>query len=345
MDKEYDIAWRFGEAFGGIKELDISLLKDAKLLHTSKKNFHGAYSLKGMSKLIDDYDCVIMIGEPALLSTWSLLFRYRLLYPRKRVYLWTHGWYGRETTFKTIVKKIYFKLASGVITYGDHARNLMIKEGFNPYKLWAIHNSLDYDKQKKIRESLSSSDIYQKHFHNDNKTLIFIGRLTVGKRLELLLEALKILKGREEMYNLILVGDGEMKDSLKKYVEDNDIADSVWFFGGCYDELKNAELIYNADLCVSPGNVGLTAIHAMMFGTPVATHDNFPYQGPEFEVVKDGETGFFFQQEDPWSIADGITNWFSKCGNRDIIRHACMLEIDNGWNPYYQIKVLKRIIG
>ena len=43
------------------------------------------------------------------------------------------------------------------------------------------------------------------------------------------------------------------------------------FQGAVFDE-SNSELIYHSDLCVSPGNVGLTAIHSLTYGVPVATH-------------------------------------------------------------------------
>lgn len=345
MDKQYDIDWRFGEPIGDIKELDLSLLKDAKHLESGKSIIPGGYRLKGMSKLIDDHDCVIMVGEPALLSSWNLLFKYRILHPKKKVYFWTHGWYGKESYLKSLIKKVYFKLAAGVITYGDYARNLMIKEGFKSDKLWAIHNSLNYDEQLKIRQTLSETNIFSSHFDNNNKTLIFIGRLTPVKRLDLLLEALSLLLHEGHRFNLVLVGNGEMKGALESFTRDNGLSANVWFFGECYDEYKNAELIYNADLCVAPGNVGLTAIHSMMFGTPVATHNNFPYQMPEFEAIKENETGFFFQQDDPRSIANNIVNWFISHKDREAIRAACMKEIDSNWNPHFQMKVLKEVLG
>ena len=60
--------------------------------------------------------------------------------------------------------------------------------------------------------------------------------------------------------------------------------------GECYSEETNAKLIYNADLCVAPGNIGLTAIHVMMFGCPAITHNDFKWQMPEFEAIKSMET-------------------------------------------------------
>lgn len=201
---------------------------------------------------------------------------------------------------------------------------------------------MDYDKQLALRKSLLSSGIYQKHFGNNHPNLIFIGRLTTVKRIDLLLEALSMLKNKGEMFNLTLVGDGVEKANLSEKVKMLNLENNVWFYGACYDEKVNAELIYNADLCVSPGNVGLTAIHAMTFGCPVITHDNFPYQMPEFEAIKQGETGDFFQYNDAESIADCIEKWFAFANDRVAVRKACYHEIDSVWTPEYQIQVIKK---
>ena len=53
----------------------------------------------------------------------------------------------------------------------------------------------------------------------------------------------------------------------------------------CYNEEANAELLYNASVCVCPAEVGLTAIHSLLFGTPVVSNDNFDEQMPEFESI------------------------------------------------------------
>ena len=59
----------------------------------------------------------------------------RLLKPKK-IFLWTHGWYGKETTLESIIK-IQYKLPNGgIFTYGEYARDLMIKEGFKANKFF-----------------------------------------------------------------------------------------------------------------------------------------------------------------------------------------------------------------
>jgi hypothetical protein len=97
---------------------------------------------------------------------------------------------------------------------------------------------------------------------------------------------------------------------------------------------------------VSPGNVGLTAMHTMVFGTPVLTHDDFPHQMPEFEAIKESETGSFFKYGDVESLADGISRWFDeKQDKRDEVRTACMYEIDTNWTPQFQLNVLSSVIN
>ena len=118
----------------------------------------------------------------------------------------------------------------------------------------------------------------------------------------------------------------------------------MWFYGACYDEAANAELIYNADLCVAPGNVGLTAMHSMVFGCPVLTHNDFPLQMPEFEAICENETGSFFKRNDIESLADAISDWFGYNGSRrETIRRNCFKEIDTQWTPNHQMNILKSV--
>lgn len=91
---------------------------------------------------------------------------------------------------------------------------------------------------------MQPTDIYQKHFENNNPNLIFIGRLTTVKRIDLLLEALALLKNKGKMYNLTLVGDGVERAKLAEKVQKLNLEEQVWFYGACYDGKVNAELIY-----------------------------------------------------------------------------------------------------
>lgn len=347
IDKEFDCDWYFGKANDDIKKMDYSLLRgNIRELETCKVGPATWY--RGMISLLrrKDYDTFLVFAMTKELSTWVFGLFARLFYPKKKVYFWSHGWYGKESRKEAIIKKQLFKLPNGgTFLYGNHARNLMIKEGLNPNRLYVVYNSLNYDEQLRVRNELIQTSVFRDYFGNSNPNIIFIGRLTKIKRFDLIISAVAELKKRERMVNLTFIGDGVERENMERMVEANNIKSQVWFYGACYDEKVNANLIYNADLCVSPGNIGLTAMHVMMFGCPAITNDDFSYQMPEFEAIKKDVTGDFFQAGNAMSLADSIGLWLEKHqDDRESVRKACYEVIDTVWNPHNQIKILKEVI-
>lgn len=347
IDEEWKCQWFFGENTTDIKSMNKGILK--KEHYVSNNHLIGPlYWQKGVCGLIDhqEFDDFILLGELYCLSTWWILIKKRLCHNKKRIFLWSHGWYGRESFLKKILKRLFFGMADAVFTYGEYAKKEAEKQKFDGNKIKVIHNSLNHSYQVELRNRLHHSQIYSNYFKNKFPTLIFIGRLTKVKKLNMLLDALSRLKKRGEEYNLVFIGDGEDRLNLENQVINWGIKKNVWFYGGCYDDTKNAQLIYDADLCVAPGNVGLTAMHTMVFGCPVLTHDDFTLQMPEFEAITPEKTGAFFRYGDVKSLADAISTWFKSHGDeREQIREWCYQEIDNNWTPKYQIKVLKSVLN
>lgn len=304
-------------------------------------NFHY---LKGSVSLIwNNYSAFVLTGEPYCLSNWILLLYCKLF--RKKSYLWGHGWYGKETKLIAVVKKMFHKLSDGVFLYGDYAKKLMLEEGFEENKLIPIYNSLDYDAHIKIRANLKATDIYSKHFTNNYPTLIYVGRIQKSKRIDMVFEAIKHLNKTGTKVNFVIVGNYTDVDLSIDTIENRSIKNQIWLYGPCYEEEKLGELFYNATVCVSPGNVGLTAIHSLSFGTPVITHNNFPYQGPEFEAIIEGETGSFFEENNVDDLTEKIIHYLNvdseKC---EAIKEASFKIIDERYNPYYQLDVIKRTL-
>lgn len=345
IDRTYDCIWFFNDEVNDIKRIDYNDLAGRvyiKKLHKLPLGF--TYQSGMVAQLFKPYKKYFVFLYSNSLSTYLFLFLSKL-FPGKKVIGWTHGWYGKETKMEALIKKIVFKQADEILTYGNYARELMIKEGFKADHIHTIHNSLNYEEQIKLRNSNLDSNIYKEHFGNNLPVLIFIGRLTAVKKLDMLIHALACLKEKGKFFNLILVGDGVEKYRLEELTQKLQLSKNVWYYGACYDERMNAELIFNADLCVAPGNVGLTAMHTMVFGTPVLSHDNFSFQMPEFEAIVPGKTGDFFTYNDLNSLANKISEWFATNGNiRDEIRANCYKEIDSQWNPQFQINVIKSVI-
>lgn len=340
IDNEYDCDWYFGETKTDIKEMDLNLLKNTKYYNSygnpRELYWQGALIPALFKKKYKNY---FVLAESRSISFWIFVILKNLFFKKKRIYGWSHGWYGREGKIRMILDKWRFNHMDGSFVYNERAKLLMEQGGIIADKIHVIGNSLDYETHIKIRNTLKLSDIYKNHFKNNHPVIIFIARLTKVKQLNLLLEAVGKLRDKNEFYNVVFVGDGEEKGNLQKIADDSHLP--VWFYGASYDEYKNAELIYNADLCVAPGNIGLTAMHVLTFGTPAITHNEFTTQMPEFESIKEGLTGNFFEKGNVDSLADAISSWFRKGKDREEVRKACYSEIDKKWNPYYQMNVIK----
>lgn len=342
IGKEIGCDYCFGDIWDDIKKIDYSILP-GKVIELKNIFFSHCYYQKGMIRMLRmDYDTFIVTGEARCISTWLFLILRKVFYRHKRVFFWGHGMLGKESRLKQWITRLFYSLVDGALIYNNRSCQILAAQGIPSATLQPIYNSLDYDTQLSIRHTLEPSFVYHDHFCNDNKNIVFIGRLTKIKKLELLLDALAELKKRDTIINVTFIGDGINRENMERRVDELGIRDQVWFYGACYDESINANLIYNADVCVSPGNIGLTAIHVMMFGCPAITNDDFNCQMPEFEAIHDGITGCFFRADDSHSLANSISEWFNlHTDDRDLVRQACYQEIDAKWNPHVQIITIK----
>ena len=326
-----------------IKTFDYNQLNGYKA--TLHNKFWGPFywQKKSVCLVFKHYKYYILDGEPYCLTSWGILILCRLL--GKTTIAWSHGWYGREGFIKRIIKKVFFSLFHELMIYSEYAINLMVDQGFNPKHLHCIANSLDSDKQKELRNSLTLNNLYKEHFQNEYPTIIYCGRIQKWKRLDMIIDSMEILAKEGNLVNAIFIGSDIEQVNLEDYARNKGLSKNIWMYGPCYDDRAIGEFFYNASVCVSPGNVGLTAIHALTFGCPVITHDQFAYQGPEFEVISPGVTGNFFKKDNVTELSKFIKKWTAlNEKERKKVRIAAFNIIDQKWNIHYQIKVIKDIV-
>ena len=346
MDRELQCEFFIGDRVASsIKLMNYNDLKGfKKILHYIPLIGKFYWQKQAVNLAFRNYKNYIITGEPYCISTWLILLITKLL--GKKTYLKTHGWYGDETLIKKILKKFFFSLSSKVLLYGDYARDLMLKEGFSPEKLVCIYNALNYDQQWLIRQGLKKTNIYKQYFGNEYPVLLYIGRIQAIKKLKLLVEAQLELHRKGIKCNLVIVGEEVENTNIKAIVAKNKLNDYAWFYGACYEEKILGEIIYNADVCVSPGNIGLTAMHSLVYGTPIITHNNFANQMPEFEAIEKGVTGDFFIENSLEDLCSKIEYWISQDPiSREKIRVRCYAKIEDKYNPVVQINILKKLFS
>ncbi|MDX9787091.1 MAG: glycosyltransferase family 4 protein [Desulfobacterales bacterium] len=296
--------------------------------------------------LKSDYSVVVFLGECYCLSTWLSAIICRL--KGARVVFWGHGIYGNESRLKLFLRKNFYRLAHQHLVYGRRAKRLMIALGFKAEDLFVVFNSLDYDRHKAMREqyrTLTKQEVYPFFRNQCLPILLFIGRLTISKRLDILLHAANSINSKKPFLNLVVIGDGPEREKLEKLGQKGIAGKWLHFVGACYLEEKNGRYLSVSDLCVSPGNVGLTAIHSLSFGTPVCTHSNLNNQGPEAEAIVDGYNGFYFKENDVADLIEGIKKWLLINPDRELVRERCFRIIDAYYNPDYQLSVFNRMVS
>lgn len=225
-------------------------------------------------------DAAILLGNPFILSSWlaSIIFKLRGI----PVLFWTHGWTKRERGVKATIRKIFYRLADSLLLYGDRAKAIGEDLKFPTEKMYVVYNSLDYATQSRVRDRIERVQSQKPYF-------LTVTRLVKNVDIALILQALSKMPYET---TLKIVGDGPERKKLEQL--SRDLGVDAQFLGPVYDELILGDLFVNATAVVSPGKVGLLAMHALAYGSYVITHNDFDKQMPEFEAIREGLTGHFF---------------------------------------------------
>ena len=326
----------FGNNLSSVIEPANSFIKDNRVFKNLYFNKILVWQFGVIPYIVyNNFDVYIFNGECFCISTWlaSLILKFK----KKKIIFWGHGIYGNEKYFIKYFRILFNVLPNVNLLYSDYSKKLL--DDYLPSKKkYVIKNSINYYESLKYRQSFNLSPILNNifSFSPNTKYLLFIGRIVKNKKINLIIEALRLL---DNEFNLIIIGKGDEHNSILSLVKNYNLQDRVFFLQDIYDEQYISYIISNCDLLVSPGNVGLNAIHSLQYGTPVCTHNNFTNQMPEFESIIPYKTGFFFIENDHLDLYKQITFWFNNYYKNDIIKKCCYQIIDEYYNPDYQCKI------
>ncbi|MGR6836669.1 glycosyltransferase family 4 protein [Syntrophomonas erecta] len=180
----------------------------------------------------------------------------------------------------------YKKKVDAYIALTGFARSIMAASGLPRERVYVkpnfIYNSKLPIKNKRVNK------------------VVFVGRLSPEKGLDLLLNAWKALRTKE--VNLVIIGDGPEEKVLKKQFSD---LNNVEWKGWCNKEQIFKEMA-TAKFLIMPSRwyetFGLVIIEAFSVGLPVIVpnHAGFP------EIVKENETGYLFTPNSIESLKDKL---------------------------------------
>jgi glycosyltransferase involved in cell wall biosynthesis len=290
-----------------------------------------------------DYDAVIMMGS---ISYFSYLLSIPLLkFFKIPVVFWTHGFLGKDNALIETLRHIFYIQADACLLYGNRANAIMDKSGFYKHtKKYLIYNSLDYSKIV-VPSSHEKEKLNKELFEcSELPIVVAVGRINREKKLDLLVKALAhSINENKKRFNLLIIGEGPELGALKESTQKEKIDQYVHFAGAIYGE-EVFRYISTAKLSVIPGNVGLSAMHAMALGIPVISHNNFNIQMPEFEAIIDGVTGSFYEEGNIESLVSKIHYWVYNNEALEMAKKECLSVITSRYHVNHQIKVIQECL-
>jgi len=219
-----------------------------------------------------DYD-LIHLNVPNPFAELFLLLHFFLFKKTKKLLVTYHADPPIYTFFSKLLHWLRLPIIFLILKFADriiattktYARTSPILKHFLK-KVEVIPLSVDLPKVK-----VDIKKLKKKLKVKDEKIVLFVGRLYPYKGLEYLLKAFKYLEN--EKVKLVIVGDGVLKNKLKKMVEKLNLTSKVVFFGSV-GEKEKVSLYKLCDIFVLPSinrgeAFGISILEAFNFGKPV----------------------------------------------------------------------------
>ena len=209
----------------------------------------------------------------------------------------------RRTFWKLTNKKIYHVTCPTKITYDSFIKNKI----FSPDKLSILRDPaiiIDEIKKKKY-ENIKFKKIEKKYF------FIAIGRLTYQKNFLFLIKNIKSILIHNN-YHLVIVGEGEERFILEKYINDNNLNKNIHLLGfveNIFPLLKKAKAFISTSRWEDPGFV---LIEAASMNLPIISSNCL--SGPK-EFLSGNLRGYSFKENDSESFKNAVNTFLNESPN------------------------------
>jgi glycosyltransferase involved in cell wall biosynthesis len=266
-------------------------------------------------------DLVVLPGYEHI-EYWVML-SVCILLGRKRAVFCDSTKYDRpKYLLKEIAKGLFFRRCHGFFCYGSRSKEYVLSYGVEEKRIrircQAAALPQAYDPENVLNE-------YRANPLKDSTSakFLYVGRLSIEKGLDDLLEAFKQIRGKFPEMTLDLVGAGPLQEKLSARVQSLGLEQSVKFLGP-----KNvneiARLFVRSTALVLPSHSepwGLVVNESLSYGCPVVVSN---VCGCVPELVLDGVTGYSYPVRDVSALAQAMLNASRLSTDRLAVAQKCL---------------------
>ena len=248
---------------------------------------------KNLIRMAKKYDVVISMLDSSYLTT-RLLCKLR---GKTKLILWGIGvaasynvrFDSQPETALSYIKMI--ERADAALFYSSYSVDKYLKMGISKNKLFVANNTVQVLPIKEKEKDI----------------ILFVGSLYRAKKIFELLECYrKAYMEYKPLQKLVIVGDGEEIQSVKEWIERNDLKENIVLTGSIYNEKELSEYFSKAIVCISPDQAGLSVLKSFGYGVPFVTHKD-AITGGERLNIENGVNGILFDS------FDAITEIIKEC--------------------------------
>ena len=217
-------------------------------------------------------------------------------------------------------RDVALRRAARIVCPSASLRDVAVRWGVPHDKIVVLPNPVS------VPERLGDRPELRKRHGLEGPTLVFAGRLTPQKSLDVALAAL----ARSPDVSLLLAGDGPDRADLERRASELALDGRARFLGPQPREAV-FELLRAGDaalLSSSWENFPHMVVEALAVGTPVLSTDT----GGVAEVVTDGENGLLVPPGQPDALAAAIERYFADADLRERLRRAAAPSVE-GYAP------------
>lgn len=196
----------------------------------------------------------------------------------------------KATKLNTFLRKLFYRLCGGYVFQTEKSAEFFTDELRDKDIIIpnAIFNEMIYELEPPERRE---------------KVICAVGRLTEQKRFDILIDAFKKIADRFPDYNLVIFGEGELREELEAQIEQLSLKSRVFLPGTNPEAVKlvnrTSVFVLSSDMEGMPNAL----MEAMAMGVPcVSTRCEM---GPE-ELIENGENGLLVEVGNSEQIAAAI---------------------------------------
>lgn len=218
-----------------------------------------------------------------------------------------HGWAFNMDCSPTrkrlyaLIEKIEAMFCDKIICISDAEKlSALEKRICGEEKLKVIYNGVDIEAyEREPHGKIKRSDLA---IPEDATVVGMVGRISPQKAPDVFVEMAKLIKGKKPDTHFIIVGTGEKRDEIERYIRDNGLESNFHITGWVENPMSYIELFDIACLLSRWEGFGLVLPEYMMAGKPiVATNvDAIP------NIIQTGENGILVECNDPKGASDAV---------------------------------------